>query len=259
MGEDIPERGELVLVTVKQISSHGVYVSLDEYDGMRGFLHRSEVATGRVRHIERFIRMGQKEVLKVVRVNKARAEVDLSLKQVSKQEKKDKLIEVKQNDKAKNILDAVKGKLSLNAETSRKYESTLEDKFDTAYLALEAVAREGGQVLEDTGLPESYVHTLEEVAKEKITLPRVEISGVLEITSHLPNGIDVIKGALASAEQIEAPRAQVMIRYISAPKYRVAVEADDYKTAEKILKTAVEIVQDKMQKKGTVNFIRKKS
>lgn len=259
MGEDIPERGELVLVTVKQISSHGVYVSLDEYDGMRGFLHRSEVATGRVRHIERFIRMGQKEVLKVVRVNKARAEVDLSLKQVSKQEKKEKLIEVKQNDKAKNILDAVKGKLNLNTELSQKYESTLDDKFETTYQALEAVAREGGKVLEGTSLPESYVHTLEEVAKEKITLPRVEISGVLEVTSHLPNGIDVIKGALAAAEKIEAPRAQVMIRYISAPKYRVAVEADDYKTAEKILKAAVETVQDKMQKKGTVNFIRKKS
>ncbi len=259
MGEDIPERGELVLVTVKQISSHGVYVSLDEYDGMRGFLHRSEVATGRVRHIERFIRMGQKEVLKVVRVNKARAEVDLSLKQVSKQEKKDKLIEVKQNDKAKNILDAVKGRLNLNAETNRKYESILEDKFDTAYLALEAVAREGGQALEGTDLPENYVHTLEEVAREKITLPRVEISGVFEVTSHLPNGIDVIKGALTAAEKIEAPRTQVMIRYISAPKYRVAVEADDYKTAEKILKAAVETVQDKMQKKGTVNFVRKKT
>ncbi len=259
MGEDIPERGELVLVTVKQISSHGVYVSLDEYEGMRGFLHRSEVATGRVRHIERFIRMGQKEVLKVVRVNKARAEVDLSLKQVSKQEKKDKLIEVKQNDKAKNILDTVKSKLSLNAEISQKYQSVLEEKFDTAYQALEAVARDGGKILEGTNLPENYVSTLEEVAKEKITLPKVEIAGVLEVTSHLPNGIDIVKGALTAAEKTERPSAQVMIRYISAPKYRIAVEADDYKAAEKIMKAAVEAVQDKMQKKGTVNFIRKKS
>jgi translation initiation factor 2 subunit 1 len=259
MSEDIPERGELVLVTVKQISSHGVYVSLDEYNGMRGFLHRSEVATGRVRHIERFIRVGQKEVLKVVRVNRARLEVDLSLKQVSKQEKKDKLIEVKQNDKAKNILDTAKSRLNLPDETSQKYQSILEEKFDTTYLALEAVARDGGKILEDTGLPQDYIHTLEAIAKEKITLPRVEISGVLEVTSHLPNGLDVIKGALTAAETTDEPSVQVMIRYISAPKYRVAVEADDYKTAEKTMKAAIETVQGKMQKKGTVNFIRKKS
>lgn len=258
MGVDIPEKGELVLVTVKQISSHGVYVSLDEYGGMRGFLHRSEVATGRVRHIERFIRMGQKEVLKVIRVNRARLEVDLSLKQVTKQDKKDKLIEVKQNEKARNIFETVRSKLSLNYHDSQRYLSIIEEHFDTTYHALESVARDGGQALSSLDLPSVYVQALEDIVKEKIVLPKVDIKGVLEVTSNLPDGIDVIKDALTAAEQAEAPGVKVAITYVSAPKYRIVVEADDYKAAEKVMKAAVETVQDRMKKKGMVNFIRKK-
>jgi translation initiation factor 2 subunit 1 len=258
MSEYIPEKGELVLVTVKQISSYGVYVSLDEYDGMRGFLHRSEIATGRVRHIERFIRMGQKEVLKVVRVNRARQEVDLSLKQVTKQDKKDKLIEVKQSDKARNILEAVRTKLDITPQESYTYQSALEERFESAYQTLEAIAKEGDKVVSDLGFPTNYVQTLVEVAREKIVLPKVHIAGVLEVASPLPDGIDIVKNALTTAEGVDNTSAKVQIGYISAPKYRLVVEADDYKIAEKVMKAAVEVVQDKMQKKGTVSFTRKK-
>jgi translation initiation factor 2 subunit 1 len=33
----IPEAGDIVLVTVEEITGHGAYVSLDEYSNMTGF------------------------------------------------------------------------------------------------------------------------------------------------------------------------------------------------------------------------------
>jgi len=253
---EIPDDGDLVVVAVNRISPHGVYVTLDEFGGMKGFLHVSEISTGRVRHIEHFIRTGQKEVLKVIRVNKARGEVDLSLKQVNKQEKKDKLIEVKQNEKAKNILQIVKTKLNLDQEAMDKIHSSLDTAFGTLYNALEEVARNGSSVLSELDLKKPVLDCLEEVSKEKVTLPHVDINCVLEVTSSLSNGVDIIKEALAAAEKIKLSNSKITVSYLSAPKYRLVVQASDYKEAERVLKSAVDVVQDKIKHKGSVKIIR---
>ena len=92
--QQMPDEGELVLATANEITAHGVYVSLDEYNKLPAFLHNSEIATGWVRDIERYAKPGQKIVLKVIRVNRNRREIDLSLRQVSGEERITKYIEV---------------------------------------------------------------------------------------------------------------------------------------------------------------------
>ena len=68
----MPETGEIVVCTVREITSHGIYVNLDQYDGTNGFLHVSEISTGWVRNIDRVAKAPQKLVLKVIRANKTR-------------------------------------------------------------------------------------------------------------------------------------------------------------------------------------------
>ncbi len=88
--QELPEIGEIVIATVTKVSDHGAYVTLDEYNNTQGFLHISEIAPGWVRNVGRFVKEGEKKVLLVKKVRSARNEIDLSLKQISKDQKKKK-------------------------------------------------------------------------------------------------------------------------------------------------------------------------
>ncbi len=79
----LPEEGEIIIATVREVTGHGAYVTLDEYNNMIRFLHISRIATGWIRNIERYVRPKLKAVLKVVRVYRGRGEVGTSFRQVS--------------------------------------------------------------------------------------------------------------------------------------------------------------------------------
>jgi translation initiation factor 2 subunit 1 len=139
----LPEEGDIVIATIRQLTGHGAYVVLDEYNDMTGFLHISEIATGWIRNIERYVRPRQKSVFKVIRVNKTRAEVDLSLKQVSGEERKAKLIEVKKNEKASASMNIIKEKTKINDAQVKEIEDKILQKYDYIYDLFEEVARKG--------------------------------------------------------------------------------------------------------------------
>src|SRR6202166_2058040 len=139
----LPDRGEIVLCTVREITPHGIYVDLDEYNNMNGFLHISEISTGWVRNIDRVAKVGQKLVLKVVRAEKSRREVDLSLRQVTNEERRNKLIEWKQKEKAMTILSMVKKKLGMEDSQFSELLMKLQGQYGSLYEALEDAAKRG--------------------------------------------------------------------------------------------------------------------
>ncbi|MDP8903442.1 MAG: translation initiation factor IF-2 subunit alpha [Thermoproteota archaeon] len=254
----LPEEGEIVIATVTQVTGHGAYVTLDEYNNMTGFLHISEIATGWIRNIERYIRPKQKAVLKVIRVNKVRGEVDTSLKQVSGEERKSKLIEVKKNDKAATFLDFIKSKLKLTDETVKEIEDVLLQKYDYVYDAFEAVSRKGLDAIQNINLSPEIKNAIEEASK-RIPVPVVEISGIMEIILKKPNGIEIIKSTLANAEGSKGS-ANSTITYIGAPRYRIVVTAENFKVAEKFMNNTVEKLRANIEKQhGTFNFVRQDS
>ena len=81
---EMPEEGEIVIATITKIGDHGAYVNLDEYSNVPGFLHISEIAQGWVRNIGKFVKVGDKKVLLVKKISESRKEIDLSLKQISR-------------------------------------------------------------------------------------------------------------------------------------------------------------------------------
>ena len=252
--EPMPESGEVVVCTVREITSHGIYVNLDQYDGMNGFLHISEITTGWVRNIERVAKVSQKLVLKVIRANKMRREIDLSLRQVTNEERRAKVIEWKREERAVAIMGAVKKKLDLDDAQAKSLKGKLEDQFGTLYEAFEMTARKGERCLSLLELPEKTAKTIAETAAEKIVPPSYEVGALVEISSRSPNGIEQVKKTLMAAAS--SPSAEVHITYAGAPRYRVRITADDYKQAEKALDGVLEKIKDGVGKHDAFSFKR---
>ncbi len=253
--QELPEPGEIVLATVAKIMDHGAYVTLDEYGGIQGFLHISEIAPGWIRSISRYVKAGEKKVLLVKRVNTERSDIDLSLKQVSADQKKKKLLEVKRYEKGRTLLDGVKTRAGLSDDEMEKLEESLYSKFSSIYDAFSEIARNGISLIGDLKLAEKTLSAMEEVSS-KIKLPSVEIRGIMEITSDRPDGVEIIRGVLLGA----AKKPGAGVAYLGAPKYRISVTAKDFKSAEKELKPLIDEARRSIEKKkGTFKFTREES
>ena len=156
---EMPEQGEIILATVSKVMDQGAYVTLDEYEDVRGFLHISEIAPGWIRSINRYVKNGEKKVLLVKKVNPDRGDIDLSLKQVSKDQKKQKLKEVKKFEKGKTLLQNVKEKAEISDKEIEKLEDKIYSKYDSVYDAFIAIGRDGIDSVKDLKLAKKNCHS----------------------------------------------------------------------------------------------------
>ena len=250
----MPEQGEIILATVTKVMDHGAYVTLDEYDDVQGFLHISEIAPGWIRSVNRFVKDGEKKVLLVKKVKAG--DIDLSLKQVSKDQKKQKLKEVKKYEKGKTLLQNVQDKTKLTDEEIEKIEDKIYTKFDSVYDAFMEIARNGIDVIKELKLAKKTTSVIEEICS-KIKLPSVEIRGIMEITNTKSDGVEIIKKTLLDVIKKDST---MDITYLGAPKYRISITSEDFKLAEKSLKPIIEEIQKNIEKKkGSFKFTREDS
>ncbi len=254
--QEMPEQGEIVLATVTKVMDHGAYVTLEEYDNIQGFLHISEIAPGWIRSINRFVKDGEKKVLLVKKVNLKRGDIDLSLKQISKDQKKQKLKEVKKFEKGKTLLQNVKEKAKLSDEEIEKLEDSIYSKFDSVYDAFIEIGRNGIESVKELKLAKKTAVAIEEICS-KIKLPSVEIRGIIEITNDKSDGVEIIKKILIDVLKKDST---IDITYLGAPKYRLSITSDNFKSAEKLLKPIIAEIQTNIEKKkGSFKFTREES
>ena len=256
--QELPEVGEIVIATIKKTGDHGAYVSLDEYDNIQGFLHISEIAPGWVRKVTKYVKEGDKKVLLVKKIQEDRAEIDLSLKQISKEQRKKKLLEVKRFEKEQGILKNIQDKVKLSSEEVDDLEEKLLSKYKSIYDAIIEIGTKNINVIDDLEISEKIKKTIDELSK-KIKLPSVEIRGILEMTNNKSNGIEIIRKILLDAIK-ESQNEKIEILYLGAPKYRLSIIAQDFKTAEKTLKPILEKIEKNASKQsGTFKFSREES
>ncbi|MFP3130859.1 MAG: S1 RNA-binding domain-containing protein [Nitrososphaeria archaeon] len=250
--QEFPEVGEIVLVTVESISPSGAWVTLDEYNNLRAFLPESEIARGTIKNLEKAIKPKQKLVAKVIKADKQKIDVDVSMKQVTQEEQKLKRIEIKKSKWAESVFNIVAKRL--NRPNAEKETKLISQKYESLYAGLEELVKDGPEVFVKLGIDENFAKELYKLASEKVKPPVVSITKMLEIYSPEPDGIEVIKKALTDAVN-ELKNGRAEIRYISAPKYMVTYYAENYKEAEKGLKKLASVISKKLEGKGSFRLI----
>jgi translation initiation factor 2 subunit 1 len=236
---DYPEPGELVLGTVKNIFNQGAFIDLDEYPGKRGMLHLTEISLKWVRNIRDYVKEEQKVVLLVLRTDPSRGHIDLSLRRVNDAQRKLKLQQVKQKQRAAKLVEIMANDLKMDKDEAMAAVSKAFAGYESVYAGLEAIAADNS-VAAKLDLGEKARKKLLELVVKSIKPPLVEITGYVELHSYESDGINAVKGALAEIRKHKAADCEMDLTYVSAPLYRVKVTASDYKTAEKCLRNSVD-------------------
>jgi translation initiation factor 2 subunit 1 len=243
MKKSDPDIGDLVVCTVRSVKDFGVVCSLDEYNQKEGFIHISEVSSGWIKYIRDYVREGQRVVCKVLDANPSRGRFDLSLRRVNDHQKREKLKEWKNEQRAMKIIESL-----LSQENQRfniaEISDILEEKFSSLAYALDVAATDPAQFL-DTLEGKEWAALIANYAKENLKPPVAKVTGIIELQCSAGNGIEIIRKSLAVANS-----EGIEITYAGAPKYRITALAEDLKTAEENMNKAGEAIIGYIKKHG---------
>ncbi len=255
-----PEPGELVVGRIDEIEDFGVFVDLLEYEDKRGLCHISEVASGWIKNVRDHVNVDQRVVAKVLDVDESAQQIDLSLKDVNDHQRKDKIQEWKNEQKADKWMAIAFGE-DVSDEQYTRVANELLSAFGSLYEGFEQAAIHGMETLEETDLDDDEREAIVETARKNVSVPYVNVTGYVSLECPASDGVDTIKEALQAAEgNGDVPEGvQLEVTYVGAPEYRIEVQAPDYKTAESALEDSAKRAQAVVDGcDGTADFYRER-
>jgi translation initiation factor 2 subunit 1 len=264
-----PREGEFVVAKVKEVQNQYVYVDLIDFEGhdseacARGMIHISEISSRWIKNIRNYVRIGQRVVLRVLRVDPTKGHVDLSLRRVNSAQKENRIKEWKYALKFENLLQFLTEIEGISLSLEEAYELIIFpvlDMYATYQEAIESLKENGDEILSELkGMTDEIKDALLKIIDENVSISTVSISGKVKLSFTSENGIDQIIESLLEALKVIEPKKtrNININYIAAPFYRIEVVSKDYLDAENILSDALEIIEQNAEKyNGTFDFIR---
>jgi translation initiation factor 2 subunit 1 len=195
------------------------------------------------------VKVGQRVVALVLKVEPEKNFISLSLKRVNKREKERKLQEFRKEEKAEKMLELVGKELGMDLDKAyEKIGFPLQEIFGEMYAPFE-LAREKPDLLEKKGIPKKYVKVISEIAKKAIEEREIKMKAIVELKCFEGEGIERIKDILLKTQK----KFGVKISYIAAPNYSLTLTHKDPKAAEKEMKKIAEFME-KLAKNANCEF-----
>ncbi len=239
MSEEFPEEEEYVVATVENITRFGAYLKLEDYSHT-AFLPISEVSSRWVRRISDIIRVGERVVVKVIRVDKKTKTVDVSLKDVPIHERRSILAEWERNRKGRKLVRTFAEKSKIDPNLLMEKLSPLIEKKTTVYEALENIIIDP-EVLNRVDIPNEIKKKFLEFLIKRIKPREYVLRAVISVSYKGKGGVRKIKKFLNELKKrAEDKKLKISITLMASPKYLVRISSyrPEYikRYASKILK-----------------------
>lgn len=238
--KEAPSIGEVVVGVVRGVEKFGAYVELIDYPGWEGFVHVSEISLKWIRNIRDYLKEGQKEVFKILRINPHLRQVDLSLRRVEKNERDQNILKLKRKQKVLRVLNLLSERTGVSRDELKKMiiEPTKERGLQLYDVFLDIV--ENDSIPEWLKLEDSLINKLIDLVKQEIKMKKVSIKKDLVLTCRKGDGVECIRRAIEEALKIAGKGESVSITTKGSPRYFLRVEADTEERAEELLRQVSE-------------------
>jgi len=251
----LPEIDEIVLCKVTRIFPNSVFVDMLEYSDS-GMVHISEVSPGRIRNLRDYVSVGREIVCKVLRIDRERGHIDLSLRRVNSNQKREKLDEIKQELKAESLIKNLSKKISQPADKLyRDITEKVFKEYSHLYLAFQDVVSEDLE-LESLGLDKKLAQELATAILEKFKPEKIAIGGEIRLKTYQSDGVEKIKEVLVKIGKVSPT---IKLSYLGAGRYKIEITDIDYKPAEKTMEKVEAILEKFNDKVSTAVFERNKN
>jgi len=241
--EKWPERDELVVATITKIFPHGAFAKIEEYD-REGMIHISELSPKWVKDVRDVVQEGKRVVAQVLKIDRDRGHIDLSMKRLSDGLVRQKMREWKNEQRAQKLIDLCAHRLKKVTDAPEVI-AKIEEEYGLIFEAFESAATGGKEIFEKAGLSPEWCEELAKIASENIENKEIFIMGFVELKSNKPEGVNDIKKAL-----MEIEKSGGAVQYVGSPIYRIKISGEDYKSAEKKLKEMADKAIQTLKKAG---------
>ncbi len=238
----IPKIGELVIANIAKIMQFGAYCRLLEYNDLEVFLPIREVSSGWIKNIHEFIHEGQKVVCKVVYYDRERGSIDVSLKKVTAKETKEKIGSYNL-EKRLEALFTQSIKVSKLQATNESIEDKVRSEFGS-YTNMMRSIMDDDERAQKSSIPKKLRSMMVKLYEANKPEKKFIVSYIMTLSSYnTRTGAQELRGILSAVKE-----KGVDVKYISAPKYRLVSQGENYAQAEAKVKSATEIVQSRLKK-----------
>lgn len=252
---ELPSEGELVVATVKEIHRHGAYLDLDDYD-IEGYLPIGEVSSRWVKNIYDVLKIGQKVVARVIRIDYRHNTVDLSLKRVSRRERERFFRLWKRDQRGIQIIEEMMKDLGLDENVIEEKLASLLQKEQTIYDALEKIVIEP-KILDELNVPKK--EEIVEFLSKRIKPKKYVYEARLKIYYIGKDGVSHIKEAcrqiLTSIKKKADDLEGVRIYNDGTPHYRLVAKSYKPEVIKRKIIPVVKEVVNKVSKKINIEIV----